>query len=424
MGVPSGKEQQRIAALVEKAAARTKPGQLKPQYLPHSVSSLCFSLVAVNGTSTSDDGLCDGSNPFDFSISTSGSDCSTASDPTTASYTCAVTNPAPAANDRWTIVATGNGNTYSESNVTISVPAGGTATGSFSLNPVAVSGQWVVGTQTAGGTSPDVPITTPFANGGGTPFWDGSGYSCPHPALGGCYEPILDNDGVALYDTASFRILDAANNVIIPAATGQTVSGAPNVPIYLDLSGNEEEVYVKCINEDTEWINSGVSAASLPIAQANLVTSGGGNQLANGFYNAPFGSSFTAYLTGPGNTLTGDSGATITGFNSPLNGHDDATVGKGTSFSGTPIVDGIYGDNGTFINYDGALLGGPFPVGTPPSPSSYCTMWFQSPSGTSSNARQISDPNGHNVLNLGLAEGNITWGSNGRHHRSNARSKE
>ncbi|MBV8491047.1 MAG: hypothetical protein JO199_11015, partial [Candidatus Eremiobacteraeota bacterium] len=189
VGVPTHKEQVRIAKLVEEAAARTKAGLRKPHYLPQSAATLCFSLVSVNGQSTNDDGLCDGSNAFDFPISTSGSNCTTVSDPTTASYTCSITHAAPAANDRWTIVSSGAGNVYSESNVAISVPPNGTATGSFSLNPIAASAQWALGTETAHGASPNVPITTPFTNGSGTPHWDGSGYSCPHPSNGGCYDP-------------------------------------------------------------------------------------------------------------------------------------------------------------------------------------------------------------------------------------------
>ncbi|MBV8490967.1 MAG: hypothetical protein JO199_10615 [Candidatus Eremiobacteraeota bacterium] len=327
-----------------------------------------------------------------------------------------MTQPAPAGSDQWTIVASGSGKTFSESNVTINVIASQTATGSFSLNPIATNAQWVVGTQTSGGASPDVPVATTFANGSGTPIWNGTGYSCPSPSNGGCYEPILNNDGTAMDDTASLQLLDAAGNVIIPTAQGKTVSGAPNVPIYLDSSGGEREVIVRCTNDDIQWMNAG-AAASAPIAQANLITSGGGNQLANGFYNRPTGGA-AGYLIGPGNALTDPfEGTNVTGFNSPVTGQDTATTGKGTDFSGAAIVDGIYGNNGALINYDGAhLVGGPFPLTTVSTPT-FCAVDFQSPSGS---------PHAFNVatLYLGLAEGNITWGSNGRHYHSNLRSRE
>ncbi|MBV8491046.1 MAG: hypothetical protein JO199_11010 [Candidatus Eremiobacteraeota bacterium] len=369
-------------------AAHPHGAKLNPKYIPQSAANLCFSLVSVNGQSTSDDGLCDGSNPFDFSFPTSGSGnhCTPVSDPTTPGYTCSVTQAAPAASDQWTIVASAPSKIYSESKVTISVPAGGTATGNFTLNPAAATVAFVPGTSNSADSL--VPIKTAFSNGTGTPYFDGTGYSCPTPVNGGCYEPLLNDNSVSLADAVTLHVLDASNNIIIPSASGQTVSGSPNIPVFINpATGNAANVTLSCTRGDIVPIASTTGDAP-PIYWSTLYTDTADG--ANGY---------------TGNGIV--SGSPI---NSPVT-NKDGTAGGGTDFNGSTQT--IFGNNLGFVNF--SFDNGDTETSRPGFGLQSCTATLKD----AVTANTISTA----TLEIGFAAGSVTWGSNGAHRHSNVRGK-
>ncbi|MBV8491045.1 MAG: hypothetical protein JO199_11005 [Candidatus Eremiobacteraeota bacterium] len=387
VAVPSKKQQQHIARLV--ATAKLPAGKAKPQFIPSWVSSICFSLIAVNGNSTSDDGACDGSNPFDFSIATSGGNCTLTSGNLGVGDVCSITAPAPAASDTWTIVATDASisQTISESHVTISVPPNGTATGNFSLNPIATGLKWF-------------PYHLGWTNGPNPPTYDpvAQTYSCSNG--GGCYDPLLNSSGTATSDVVRLNVLDPNGGAIIPSVSIAGTSGSPNIPIYLDPSGAERDVFVLCNDPDVEWLQVTTQPYAGLVANAgSSFLSGTLNSfLANGSQNAA-GTNY--HWVGNGNP-----DGQYSTFNSPANGLD-GTSGGGTDFNGFAIGDSIYGNNGDYINYDGGGNGGG-PYGATPVT---CVAHFGSGSAATA------------TYYIGLAEGGVTWGSNLRHHHSTIRKK-
>ncbi|MBV8490965.1 MAG: hypothetical protein JO199_10605 [Candidatus Eremiobacteraeota bacterium] len=340
-----------------------------PHYLPSSIAQVAFTLVSVDGQSAS------GNTQWNFTLNTNdATECTAVSDPTTGGFSCTAVEPAPAAIDVWTIVATdSSSNVLSESNVSINVPAQALTNQSFTLNPIAAKLVWVVGTCSAYSSLSSNTCSTGFANGTGTPAWTGTKYTCSNS--GGCYDPIVDNTGTPLADTATLDVLDGDGNVIVATSGGGGISGSPYVPIYYDSTGAEQAIQVSCSN-GLEWL---ASTATPPIAHASLTSA----DLANGSYNGA--------LAGPGNTTSGNPS-----LNSPVtaaNGSGGYAVGSGTDFTGTAISDSTYGNNGTHVNYDGSL-------GTTVGLTKYsCTATLV---GTGVSA----------TYTAGLPEGQIGWGGN------------
>ncbi|MBV8491044.1 MAG: hypothetical protein JO199_11000 [Candidatus Eremiobacteraeota bacterium] len=259
---------------------------------------------------------------------------------------------------------------------TITVSPNSTATGSFSLNPVAKGLTWV----SAEG----------YPNGTGTPSYNTStkAYSCSSS----CYDPLLNASGTPSEDAVSLNVTDANGDTIIPTWETAAVSGKPNVPIFLNSNGDEQRVNVTCDDSDVEWITS-----SSPQSVANLVSSTTSTPVGPGYVNTALAngsqtSGFNIWY-GPGNY---DAVHNANSFNSPYNGADGQGPGFGTSYGGSPIADNIYGNNGAYMNYDG---GG---NGTAPSWSYVMCV---------ASLGSVTAP-----YYIGNAEGGINWGTNAHHH--------
>ncbi|MBV8154076.1 MAG: hypothetical protein JOY98_06625 [Candidatus Eremiobacteraeota bacterium] len=389
---PSSKERKRINHAIARAAA--KNGK-RPNFLPLSVTSVSFSLISVNGQSVSPPA----SNPFGVTISTSDTSVCNAFGE---GYACNVTVPAPAALDTYTIVASdGTPTTLSESAVTLSVlPAPNVTAGNFTLNPVASSLKWFAGTCNGGGGYTESGGTwsctvSGFDNGSDTPTLNTgtNTYSC---ASSGCYDPILNSEGVALYDTAILNVLDPDGDIIVAAAAG-SISGSPNVPVYVDGSGNALQVGVSCSDADLQWLQSSPPDGSPPLTaatlQAQYLSEYPQPDLANGSIG---GSGGTMQFVGPGISY-------YPLFTSPANGFD-GTLNGGTDFNGN--TETIYGNNGQYINYDGGGNndGITYTLG---STQSCAATLGNGIDGTISSATYYA----------GLAQGSLTWGVNLAHRR-------
>ena len=391
----------RMRFAVPRHASALRNGK-KAHYLPATVTHVTFSLVDVEGVPTGSPGT---PTPFDFTIATSvtSGNPSCNSNPDGSGFLCSADEPAPAADDTWTIVAkdTTSGWVLSESMVSVNVLPDTTTTGYFTLNPVAASLRFFAGTCggytyvsgawkcTGGG----------FDNGTGTPVWNGSAYTCPTPADGGCYDPLLNDEGTAVADSVTLNVLDNDNNIITPGANGTTISGSPNVPIYLQTGtdpspGGGIGLHVICQDPDVAWLQASPPDGAPPLSYSTLkAASEPTADLANGAHSA---AGIVQYL-GPGLV---DS-TTFAGFTSPVTGEDyGSTSDVGTDFNGAQYQ--VWGNDGRYLNYDGGGNGGgPYNLAS----LDYCNAYIGSNiAGTS--------------YYIGLAQGTIGWGTNAKHaHR-------
>ena len=288
---------------------------VKPKYLPSATTEVDFTLLTINGQPAPD-------TSFNFSINTSG--CT----PGSGGYVCSATNTAPAAVDVYAIqacsgivygaaggCATGVGAVVlSESRVTVTVPAGGTASASFSLNPVVGGFSW----STAGGAPwPNGTAAPTFANTTPSPT-----YTC---GAGSCYDPLLNGAPNALFsplpstplsDSLALNVLDANGNTIIPASGGGTVHG---YPVFLNgATGGADVISVSCTDGHVQWLSGAASANPDPSP-------------------VPVGDKANGFST-----------ASNTGFNSPVTGHDGAS---GADYTGAAVS--VIGNTGGLINFDG-----------------------------------------------------------------------
>lgn len=322
----------------------------KSHYLPGSTTEIDFNLMSVGGTSVSN-------SPYNFSI-VPGSDAGCTNTPATPvstpfpsttptplGYSCDVSQTAPAAADQYDIIAcTGttsgcltdqNAVILSESYTTINVPAGGSVSAQFSLNPVVGGFAWSSG--------------EPWSiNGPNAPSWDGTSYSCgylsygarrpdakhPHYPQLGCYDPILDGTASALYpglpatpqdDSLTLNVLDPEGAIIIPASNGGTTYG---LPVFLKSDGDADSIYVACTDSHVEWLTA--SPANIPDPAATP------------------GLSFTD-TAGLANGFTGSAAAaTHAQITSPVS---STAPGTSTDFNNNSV--NVYGNNGAIINFDG-----------------------------------------------------------------------
>lgn len=311
--IPSKSRRAKIDRLVR--AAFAKQHRARPRFLPSDTTEIDFSLVAIDGAGTG------GSTPFDFSILTppNGSDCSAVS----GGWSCSVTEPAPVAQDSYTIVACsgttggctgGSAVRLSETYATITVLSTGTTPAAFTLNPIVGAMSWNVG---------NIAYGAAVTNGSAAPSWGSvSGYTC----ASACWDPLLNNHGVALNDTLSLTLADAKGETIIPASGGGNGSGSPNVPIYLTPSGTLDAITVACNDHNVAYLNSTAGPAPTPAPTASPSQT----TLANGFLN-------------------GAAQATNTTITSPVTGSDGSS---GTVLAGSTAT--VYGNDGKYVNYDGA----------------------------------------------------------------------
>lgn len=331
--VPARKQWAAIKALAAKHG-------VSPNVIPGDTTTVKFSLYEVNT------GFVSGPTPFDFSLTTPSSQCPATGSGATAGFSCSTTTAAPVGSDTFQVVAEDAvPNKLSETAVTVNVTQSG-ASGSFTLNPIVAGVAWVSGfANNTGPLAGENPGT--FANGSGTPVWGGSSYTCPTPANGGCYDPIIVG-GTPEYDTLTLQMTDARGETIIPVAGALTPAAAPYKPIYLTSGGSEDNVIVTCSGADVEWLaqqTNGNVPITPPVSNAALALIANPNtDLANGATSA----AGTKQYQGPGNVNGGN-----VSFNSPLNLNDTATVHQGTDFGGNQIADGFYGNNGGYINWDG-----------------------------------------------------------------------
>ncbi|MBV8331688.1 MAG: hypothetical protein JO192_03055 [Candidatus Eremiobacteraeota bacterium] len=339
--VPSKRASQWIArALLKK--------RVKPAFLPADTTEIDFNLIAVQGVATSP------SNPYNVVLLPQTSPhCATQSPD--GGYACSITVAAPAATDTYQIVACsgtttgcGGGKGLSEAWAQFAVPVGGVANGTFSLNPIVAALKW----QSGDG----------FANGAARPVYSQQTqqYSCATS----CYDPLLDDAGVALGDTLTLVALDADNETIIPASGGGSGASSPNVPLYLTAAGAVDTITIACNNPHVTYLNA---APSLPLPSPVPAT----------------------------NYANGVTGATYPQITSPVTGQDGS--GTGTTFSGSAGT--VYGNNGAYLNFDGGVGGTTFG----PSSSVTCT------------ATDSNSPAATATYYVGLAEGGLTWIINAKH---------
>lgn len=291
----------------------------RPQFLPTSASEIDFTLIAVNGVSTSNTN-------YNFTVQTS--NCPVGGVGSATGYLCTVSHSAPAGADQysvqaWTCVSNGAaprpsaslhprmpncsygyGYSYnpgdpqilSETLTTVNVPPGGSASAKFTLDPV-------VGT---GGNA--LIWSGPLANNGtAAPRLVNGVYSCTN-AYTSCWDPVLNVAGKPQSSAVALNAYDADGDQIVPASGGGSVSGTP---VYLQPNGDVDTITWSCNNPSITW------------------ETGGG----------PYAPGQMTVANGEGNNA---------GINSPVVVPSPAQT---TDFNGNPVT--AVGNNGIEINYDG-----------------------------------------------------------------------
>ena len=344
-------------------AVGTRHGRMHPNWLPSISTEVDFQLIAVNGSSDNI-GWCNvgqGSNCFDFSIYTTGTNAGGCTSDGDGGLYCNVSEPAPAAADTYqiqaqycpgklnpdgTCAAPDGLQLLSQAQSTITVPLNGTANGNFTLDPVVANLQW---------SASNIGV------GSGQPFATGT--------LPG--KPLVQ-----------IQALDEYGDVIVGATTDP--HGNYNTALYLQWNGNVDSIYWNCTDPSVQFETGGGPYSNLtgfkPLSAETI---------ADGYYPGSFDAK------GRGKHPRWDGAI---GINSPeadpQNDFDGGNWGTGVDGNGNPVK-GV-GNNGTEINYDGS------------SPLDLSTEF---------DCNAYDEEGNQATLSVTLGNGTITWTNNAVHAR-------
>ncbi len=338
---------------------------LSPHWLPASATEIDFTLLAVNGSSDNI-GWCDvgqGSNCYNFTIYTTGSNAGGCTSDGNGGLTCSISEPAPAAADTYQIQAQycgGKTNAdgscaapnglalLSQANSTVNVPLNGTANGNFTLDPVVASLQW---------NASDIGV------GSGQPF--ATGTLPGHPLV-------------------QIQALDQYGDVIVGSTTAP--GGNYNTALYLQSDGSVDNIYWNCTDPSVQFETGGGPFSDLggftPLSQ-EILANGYDPGSYDGRHHVKPGAHYRLHRAD----------GSYTGFNSPeVNpslDYDGGNWGMGVDGNGNP-VQGV-GNNGTEINYDGS------------SPLDLSTEF---------DCNAYDDEGNQATIAVTLGNGTVTWGAN------------